>query len=432
VRITIILNETGSLIVMVNKIAIACQGGGSHTAFTAGVLKRILKENKKKYDIIALSGTSGGAICALLTWYGLLTGGSDKAIKMLESFWKDVSANTLGDMLMNEWIVETSYIQDKILIPQISPYDFPPFYQQYLRSLIEKQVDFEKVSQFKNPKPELIIGAVDVLSGNFSVFKNSRINSDVVVASAAIPTFFRAVPVDTYLFSWDEIPGNDSERLIEFLKQNYSIDWIKTAKIEKIDDNKTIRASVEGNYLSLSLNNEKNKVNLIIDDGRTDEFIVDREDGMSNIIKKSQYWDGLFSQNPPLRDFVDGVEIKPEEIWVIQINPREISKIPDSVGAIRDRRNELAGNLSLYQELYFIEKVNEWIEKGLLEKRKYKYIKVKFIKMLRELDVETKLDRNPKFIEDMMSYGEEQAGKFIKQLPSEPIKKEPFSNVIYK
>jgi len=44
---------------MVNKIAIACQGGGSHTAFTAGVLKRILKENEKKYDIIALSGTSG-------------------------------------------------------------------------------------------------------------------------------------------------------------------------------------------------------------------------------------------------------------------------------------------------------------------------------------------------------------------------------------
>ena len=47
-------------------------------------MKRILKENEKKYDIIALSGTSGGAICALLTWYGLLTEGSDKAIKLLE------------------------------------------------------------------------------------------------------------------------------------------------------------------------------------------------------------------------------------------------------------------------------------------------------------------------------------------------------------
>ena len=416
---------------MVN-IAIACQGGGSHTAFTAGVLKRILKENEKKYDIIALSGTSGGAICALLTWYGLLTGGSDKAIKLLDSFWKDISANTLGDMLLNEWIVETSYIQDKILIPQVSPYDFPPFYQKYLRSLIEKQVDFEKINEFKNPKPELIIGTVDVLSGNFSVFKNSMVNSDVIMASAAIPTFFRAVPVDSYLFSWDEIPGNDSKRLIDFLKKNYSIDWLKTAKIEKIDDNKTIRASVEGNYLSISLNNEKNKANLKIDDGRIDEFIVETENGKLNIIKKSQYWDGLFSQNPPLRDFVDGVNVKPDEIWVIQINPEKIPKLPESVGAIRDRRNELAGNLSLYQELYFIEKVNEWIEKGLLKKGKYKRINVRFIKMLWELDVETKLDRNPKFIEDMMSYGEEQAGEFMKQLPSKPIKKEQFSNVIYK
>ena len=419
---------------MVNKIAIACQGGGSHTAFTAGVLKRILKENEKKYDIIALSGTSGGAICALLTWYGLLTGGSDKAIKLLDSFWKDISANTLGDMLLNEWIVETSYIQDKILIPQVSPYDFLPFYQEYLRSLIEKQVDFEKINEFKDPKPELIIGAVDVLSGNFSVFKNSMVNSDVIMASAAIPTFFRAVPIDSYLFSWDEIPGNDSKRLIDFLKKNYSIDWLKTAKIEKIDDNKTIRASVEGNYLSLSLNNEKNKANLKIDDSRIDEFIVEteKENGKLNIIKKSQYWDGLFSQNPPLRDFVDGVNVKPDEIWVIQINPEKIPKLPESVGAIRDRRNELAGNLSLYQELYFIEKVNEWIEKGLLKKGKYKRINVRFIKMLWELDVETKLDRNPKFIEDMMSYGEEQAGEFMKQLPSKPIKKEQFSNVVYK
>lgn len=74
------------------RVAIACQGGGSHTAFTAGVLKRILNEKKEKYDIVALSGTSGGAICALLTWYGLLTNDRDKAIKLLDSFWTEISA----------------------------------------------------------------------------------------------------------------------------------------------------------------------------------------------------------------------------------------------------------------------------------------------------------------------------------------------------
>ena len=49
------------------RVAIACQGGGSHTAFTAGVLKKLLKEKvegKHDYEVVALSGTSGGAICA--------------------------------------------------------------------------------------------------------------------------------------------------------------------------------------------------------------------------------------------------------------------------------------------------------------------------------------------------------------------------------
>ena len=86
-----------------------------------------------------------------------------------------------------------------------------------------------------------------------------------------------------FLFSWDETPRNDSGRLIDFLKQKYSIDWVKTAKIEKIDDGKTIKVSVGKNHLSLSLNNEKNKVNLKIDDGRTDDFIAKMENGKLNI-----------------------------------------------------------------------------------------------------------------------------------------------------
>ncbi len=108
------------------RIAIACQGGGSHKSFTAGALKRILKEDEKKYKIVALSGTSGGAICALLAWYGLLTGGSNKVIKLLDSFWEDISANTFGDKLLNEWFVGISRLQDKVTVPQVSPYFFPP------------------------------------------------------------------------------------------------------------------------------------------------------------------------------------------------------------------------------------------------------------------------------------------------------------------
>jgi hypothetical protein len=90
----------------------------------------------------------------------------------------------------------------------------------------------------------------------------------------------------TYLFSWNEIPGNDSGRLIDFLKQNYSIDWVRTAKIEKIDDGKGIRVSNEENYLLLRLNDKKNKVNLKIDDCRTYEFLAKSENGTLNIYYK--------------------------------------------------------------------------------------------------------------------------------------------------
>jgi len=86
-----------------------------------------------------------------------------------------------------------------------------------------------------------------------------------------------------YLFNWDEIPGKDNERLIEFLKQNFSIDWVKAGKIEKINDGKTIKVSNEKNNLSLRFNDEKTKVNLTIDDGRTDEFIAETENGKINI-----------------------------------------------------------------------------------------------------------------------------------------------------
>ena len=86
------------------------------------------------------------------------------------------------------------------------------------------------------------------------------------------------------MFSWDEIAGNDNGRLIEYLTQNFDIDWVKTAKIEKIDDDKTIRVSTERNSLSLRLS-EKTKVNLKIDDGRSDELFTKTEDFKLNIIQ---------------------------------------------------------------------------------------------------------------------------------------------------
>ena len=86
-----------------------------------------------------------------------------------------------------------------------------------------------------------------------------------------------------YLFSWEEVPGDDSGRVLKFLKQEFNISWVETAKIEKIDNNRNIRVTAEKNYLSLGLNNEKTKVNLKIDDVRSAEFIAKSENGKLNI-----------------------------------------------------------------------------------------------------------------------------------------------------
>ncbi len=315
----------------ITKIAIACQGGGSHTAFTAGVLKRLLREKEKKFEITALSGTSGGAICALLAWYGLLMKDKEKAISLLDDFWEDNSASSIWDMMVNNWFVGINRMQGIVSIPEVSPYSYPPFAQGILRNLLKKHVKFEEIQNLKHSSPNLLIGAVDVLSGGFKVFKSNgkknEISVEAVLASAALPTFLKAVSV-----------------------------------------------------------------------------------------KDRIYWDGLFSQNPPIKEFIKGhhAKEKPDEIWVIQINPEERTKLPKLMKDILDRRNELAGNISLKQEIDFIEKVNKWTK--YLPPEKYKPVKVQKIKMLKEdLDTASKLDRSPAFIKMMMAYGDKEANNFLEK-----------------
>jgi tetratricopeptide (TPR) repeat protein len=88
---------------------------------------------------------------------------------------------------------------------------------------------------------------------------------------------------EEYLFSWDDIPVNDNSRLIEFLKKSLGIELAETAKIEKIDDGKTIKVSTEIDSISVKLNDDKTKVNLTINDVRIDEFIARMEKSKLNI-----------------------------------------------------------------------------------------------------------------------------------------------------
>src|SRR3712207_2296075 len=136
------------------------------------------------------------------------------------------------------------------------------------------------------------------------------------------------------------------------------------------------------------------------------------------------YWDGVFSQNPPVRELTDE---GPDEIWVVQINPKELETEPRTVVEIADRRNELSGNLSLYQELHSIEKIDQLLEEGLLSlDGNYKQIVVRVIELSRSrfsrsLGTASKLNRDPRFIEDLMSHGEARAEEFLEALAFEDV-----------
>ena len=92
---------------MKTKIAIACQGGGSQAAFTAGALQALFEaEIADRFEITALSGTSGGAICAALVWYAIRRG-DDPITERLLGFWQDNTAQGLSERLYNDSIVNS-------------------------------------------------------------------------------------------------------------------------------------------------------------------------------------------------------------------------------------------------------------------------------------------------------------------------------------
>ncbi|HJV92856.1 MAG TPA: hypothetical protein VJ572_05220, partial [Azonexus sp.] len=131
------------------------------------------------------------------------------------------------------------------------------------------------------------------------------------------------------------------------------------------------------------------------------------------------YWDGLFSENPPVRGFLAGGQSladKPDEIWIIQINPERRRQEPKLSSEIIDRRNELAGNLSLNQELFFVDQTNKWLAKGWLNAEHFKQVKVRHIPLKRELDYPSKLDRSPAFINGLLIEGQREGLAFLHTL----------------
>src|SRR5262249_31199826 len=105
---------------------------------------------------------------------------------------------------------------------------------------------------------------------------------------------------------------------------------------------------------------------------------------------------------------------RPDEIWVVQINPQQRDKEPRSMKEIIDRRNELAGNLSMGQELYFVDKINKLIASHSALTANYKNIRVRVVELEAEgLDYPSKLDRGSALIEQLIAAGRERADWFF-------------------
>src|ERR687897_2441044 len=151
------------------KVAIACQGGGSHTAFTAGVLKRLPRaEELKRYEVVGLSGTSGGAVCALLAWHNLLRGDAPGAAEALDAFWRDNSATAPHEQIINSWVLWTSSLQNFMTMPVVSPYYdnyFSVSALEEFKRMLERRGGFSKGGgPPEGSYPVLLVGGVGGLS----------------------------------------------------------------------------------------------------------------------------------------------------------------------------------------------------------------------------------------------------------------------------
>ena len=107
---------------MPTKIAIACQGDGSHAAFSAGVLQGLLEQDGDYGEIAALGGMSCGSICRLLAWDGLLRGDPQRAVDQLQGFWQDYSATCLIDTFLNYSAQMAFHLRSMVAFPDLIPY----------------------------------------------------------------------------------------------------------------------------------------------------------------------------------------------------------------------------------------------------------------------------------------------------------------------
>jgi NTE family protein len=176
-------------------INLAFQGGGAHGAFTWGVLDRLLEEGLFVPE--GISGTSAGALNAVVLASGWLEGGSDGARAALARLWHRIADLARLRPLRAAGV---SQMAADFTASLLSPYYLNPFDLNPLRSILEELVDFERLRAER--VLQLFIAATNLRTGRGRVFRNGELSSKAVLASACLPQLHQAVEIDGEAY-WD-------------------------------------------------------------------------------------------------------------------------------------------------------------------------------------------------------------------------------------
>jgi NTE family protein len=188
---------------------LALQGGGAHGAYTWGVLDRLLDE--KDIDIHGVSGSSAGAMNAVVMSYGFRKGNRKGAKQALSDFWTEVSSvgalcspvkATPLEQWQDKWNLDGSFSYEvfDMLTRIFSPYQINPFNLNPLRYILRNQIDWDVVNG--GGDMPLFLTATSVRTGRPRIFRCHEVTIESLLASACIPFYFQTIEIDGEPY-WD-------------------------------------------------------------------------------------------------------------------------------------------------------------------------------------------------------------------------------------
>lgn len=190
------------------RISIALQGGGSHGAYTWGVLDAILEDGR--VEIEGISGTSAGGLNATAAIQGLIKGGNEKARESLKNLWdKIIELGAKSPLRLTNYEREKKKFNlsenpmfriMQFMGTMFSPYQLHVTDHNPLSPLVEELFDFRALKRSK--KHKLFLCATQISTGKLKIFQGQELSAKAVLASACVPNLFQAVEVDGEHY-WD-------------------------------------------------------------------------------------------------------------------------------------------------------------------------------------------------------------------------------------